>query len=118
MSALRPGSGDLPLEAAATALQRILRAMRIQAPVHVRASRDHLAIETEDADGARRVVGRAVPAEGGSFRLTLLVEPGQWEEHPAAGSLEDLAFGVLELLHAHPERAQSPGRARGPRAGR
>ncbi len=84
----------------------------------MRPSRNHLTIETEDAEGARRVVGRAVPAEGGSFQLTLLVEPGRWEEHPAAGSLEDLAFGVLELLHAHPERAQSSGRDRGPRAGR
>jgi len=92
--------------------------MRIQAPVHVRSSRDHLTIETEDADGARRVVGRAVPAEGGSFLLTLLVEPGRWEEHPAAGSLEDLAFGVLELLHAHPERAQPSGPDRSARAGR
>ena len=118
MSAPRPGSGDLPLEAAATALQRILRAMRIKDPVHVRASRDHLTIESEDGDGARRVVGRAAPAEGGSFRLTLLREPGQWEEHPAAGSLEDLAFGVLELLHAHPERAQASGGGPGRRAGR
>lgn len=110
------GPGNLPLEAAGVALQRILRAMRIPEHVHVRASRGHLTIESQDADGARLVVGRALPADGGSFRLMLLREPGQWEEHPAAGSLEDLAFGVLELLHA--ERAHAPGGDPGRRAGR
>jgi hypothetical protein len=83
--------------------------MGIQASVHVRASRDHLTIETEDADGARQVVGRAVPAERGSFRLALLRAPGQWEDHPAAGSLEDLAFGVLDLLNPNPARARTSG---------
>ena len=107
MTPPRPGSGRLPLEAAATSLQRILRAMRLRGWVYVRAGKDHLTIETVDAEGARCVVARAIPAEGGSFRLTLLRAPGQWEDHPAAGSLEDLAFGALEVLDPDVEGARS-----------
>ena len=107
MNPSRPGPGDLALEAAATSLQRILRAMRLPGWVFVRAGKDHLTIENEDAEGARCVVARATPAEGGSFKLLLLRAPGQWEDHPAVGSLEDLAFGVVEVLNPKAARSRS-----------
>ena len=111
------GKDEVRLEAAAGRLQRMLRALKDGARLHVRPGTGHLTIEREDTDGARLVVARAQPGEERTWRLLVLEAPGQWQATATQGPLEEVADGLLELLYPKFERAnfavrprEAPGR--------
>lgn len=107
---------SLRLVAAAGRLQRMLGALQGGERVHVRPGTGHLTIERQDGEGAWVVVARAVPVASQAYRLMVLGAPGRWDSRPGMRPLEEIADGILELLHPPAEGAEDARRHRQGRA--
>ena len=91
---MRPS--DLSFEA--VSLQEKLRQQGDYGHVSVHPRAGHLNIEVEDSEGLRSIVARATSLGAREYGLSFRTSSGKWEPMPVAGSLEDVAKGVVDLL--------------------
>ena len=98
-------AGQLSAAAAASELQRLLRAAGDYAHVSVRAHGGHLLVEVTDSQGRQDTVARATMLAGGDCGLSFHSHTGRWEPLPVSGPLEVIVEGLTGPLGIYIDRS-------------